>query len=99
MKKLVFLFGVAVGFLLGSKAGPDAYNQVEKKVRSVVDRPEVQQAMDKAKSAAQEQVGQISDKVNEKLPSGTSGSSPGSSGSASGSAGNGRSTVGSRSSS
>ena len=69
MNKLAFLLGAAIGFLLGSKAGPDAYNQVVKRVRSIVDRPEVQQAMDKAKSAAQAHVDQISNKVSETLPS------------------------------
>jgi hypothetical protein len=39
MNKLVFLLGVAIGFLLGSKAGPDACNQVVKKVRSIFGSP------------------------------------------------------------
>ena len=74
MKKLVFLFGVAVGFLLGSKVGHEPYAQVEKKVREFTDRPDVQETLNKAKGAAQEQVDHITEKVNEKLPSSGAGS-------------------------
>ncbi len=69
MKKMTFLFGVAVGFLLGSKVGHEPYAQVERKVKELAGRPEVQDAMGKAKGAAQEQVDTISEKVSEKMPS------------------------------
>jgi len=62
MKKLIFLFGVAVGFLLGSKVGHEPYARFEKRVREFADRPEVQSAMENAKGAAQDQVEQMSDK-------------------------------------
>ena len=52
MKKLAFLLGVAVGFLIGSKVGHEPYAQVEKKMRELAARPEVQDAMNKAKGAA-----------------------------------------------
>jgi hypothetical protein len=70
MKKLVFLFGAAVGFLLGSKVGHEPYAQVEKKVRELADRPEVQNAVETAKGAAHERVDQVTDKMNEKTSSG-----------------------------
>jgi hypothetical protein len=70
MKKLVFLFGAAVGFLLGSKVGHEPYAQVEKKVRELADRPEVQNAVETAKGAAYERVDQVTDKMNEKTSSG-----------------------------
>jgi len=57
MKKLVFLLGVAVGFLIGSKVGHEPYAQVEKKMRELAARPEVQDAM------------QITEKVSDKIPS------------------------------
>ena len=69
MKKLAFLLGVAVGFLIGSKVGHEPYAQVEKKMRELAARPEVQDAMHKAKGAASEQFGHISEKVSDKLPS------------------------------
>jgi hypothetical protein len=69
MKKLAFLLGVVVGFLLGSKFGHEPYAQMEKKVREVAARPEVHDAMTKAKGAASAQFGQLSEKVSDKLPS------------------------------
>ena len=68
MKKLIFLLGVAVGFLMGSKIGHEPYAKVEKKVKEFTDRPELQDAMKKAKSAAQEQVDHFSEKMSDKLP-------------------------------
>ena len=69
MKKLVFLLGVAVGFLIGSKIGHEPYAQVEKKMRELAALPEVQDAMNKAKGAASEQFGQITEKVSDKIQS------------------------------
>jgi hypothetical protein len=79
MKKLTFLFGAAVGFLLGSKVGHEPYAQVESKVKELAGRPEVQDAMEKAKGAAQEQVDHVAEKVNDKLPSSGSSTPSGSS--------------------
>ena len=70
MKKLTFLLGAALGFLLGSKVGHEPYAKVEKKVRELADRPEVQNAMETAKGAAHEQVDRVTEKMNEKMPSG-----------------------------
>jgi hypothetical protein len=70
MKKLAFLFGAALGFLLGSKVGPEPYAQVEKKVRELADRPEVKNAVETAKDAAHERVDQVTDKMSEKASSG-----------------------------
>ena len=63
MKKLIFLVGAALGFVLGSKVGPGPYAQVEKKARELANRPEVQDAVEKTKGAVQEQVNQLSDKM------------------------------------
>jgi hypothetical protein len=41
MKKWILLFGIAVGFVLGSRAGRGPYKQIEGKVREVGARPEV----------------------------------------------------------
>jgi hypothetical protein len=69
MKKLAFLLGLAVGFLLGSKVGREPYAQMREKVREVAARPEVQDAVNKAKGAASAQFGQLSEIVSAKLPS------------------------------
>jgi hypothetical protein len=49
MKKLVFLIDVGVGFLLGSKAGTGPYRELETKVRSITNRPEVRDAVERRK--------------------------------------------------
>jgi hypothetical protein len=69
VKKLSFLLGLGVGFLIGSKAGSGPYEQIEKKVRSVTNRPEVQEVVDNAKATGVEQVQQAANKVNAKMPS------------------------------
>jgi hypothetical protein len=73
MKKLAFLVGLAVGFLLGSKTGTGPYENLEGKVRSLRARPDVADTVDRAKAAASEQVTGVVDKVNEKVPSRTNG--------------------------
>jgi hypothetical protein len=71
MKKLSFLLGLGIGFLIGSKAGSGPYEQLETKVRSVRNRPEVQDVVENAKVAASEQIQEAAYKVNTKLPSST----------------------------
>ncbi len=68
MKKLAFVIGLGVGFVLGSKAGSGPYEELEGKVRSLRHRPDVEQVVDRAKSAASEQVTEVVEKVNAKLP-------------------------------
>jgi hypothetical protein len=68
MKKLAFLAGLGVGFILGSRTGTGPYDSLEGKVRSLRERPDVAETVDRAKAAASEQVTGVVDKVNEKLP-------------------------------
>jgi hypothetical protein len=72
MKKLVFMLGIGIGFMLGSRAGRGPYEGLEEKVRSLRERPEVDDAMQRAKKIASDQatevVDKVSDKVDEKLP-------------------------------
>ena len=68
MKKLAFVIGLGVGFVLGSKAGSGPYEALEGKVRSLRHRPDVEQVVDRAKGAASEQVTEVVEKVNAKLP-------------------------------
>jgi hypothetical protein len=68
MKKLVFLIGVAVGFLLGSKAGTGPYEELETKVRTIMGRPEVREIVETTKEAAKEQATEAVVKVSERLP-------------------------------
>lgn len=68
MKKLAFVFGLALGFILGSKAGTAPYEGLVEKVRSVRQQPEVEDALQRATEAASDQVTEASQKLNEKLP-------------------------------
>ena len=44
MKRLVFVTGLAAGFLLGARAGRARYDQIATALRSAADRPDVQAA-------------------------------------------------------
>ena len=68
MKKLLFVIGLGIGFLLGSRAGTGPYQELEQKVRELRHRPEVEEAVGRAKEAASEQVTEVAERVNEKLP-------------------------------
>lgn len=42
MKRLLLFTGIAIGYLLGTRAGRRQYESLARAVRTVVDRPEVQ---------------------------------------------------------
>jgi predicted Fe-Mo cluster-binding NifX family protein len=63
MRKLTFLVGAGVGFVLGSKVGTEPYQRLESAVRNVAGRPEVQDAVDRAKDTAKTQVTTATDKL------------------------------------
>jgi len=56
MKKLPLLAAVAVGYVLGSKAGRERYEQIRSGAKKVADNPRVQAATSKAQDAAKEAV-------------------------------------------
>jgi hypothetical protein len=68
MKKWTFMIGIGIGFILGSKAGSGPWDRLEEKVRSLKQRPEVEEAVDRVKGAASQQVTEVARTVNEKLP-------------------------------
>jgi hypothetical protein len=67
MKKLLLLAGVAVGFVVGSRAGKAPYERLRGTLREVAGRPEVQQAVD----AASAKVDDITDKVGARVSEAT----------------------------
>jgi hypothetical protein len=69
VKKLSFLLGLGVGFLMGSRAGSDPYQQLEARVRSAARRPEVRDVVEKTKEATHNQVAEAVDNVGDKLSS------------------------------
>jgi hypothetical protein len=63
MRKISFLLGVAIGFMLGSRAGRRPYEQMMTKVRETARRPEVQDAIVQAKDTAKDQAAAAAQKV------------------------------------
>jgi hypothetical protein len=68
MKKLVFLLGLGVGFILGSRAGSGPYEQREARARSVSSRPHVQEVVTTARSAASDRIDNMVHAVAEQIP-------------------------------
>ncbi len=77
MGKLGVIAGVAVGYVLGARAGRDRYEQIEAKVRGVWRDPRVQKAKDQAGDLAQEKGAQVQDKVSQATSDDEFGSDPG----------------------
>ena len=69
MKRLSFVIGLGLGFILGSRAGSGPYQRLEGQARALRNRPEVDEAVGRAKKAANEQVTGVIDKVTQNLPS------------------------------
>ena len=69
MKKLAFLLGVGVGFLLGSKAGHGPYQELERQVRAIANRQDVQEVIEGTKEAAHDRATDAVETVSAKLES------------------------------
>jgi hypothetical protein len=52
MGKLSLGLGLGVGYVLGAQAGRARYEQIKRAAAGVMERPEVQQALERARSAA-----------------------------------------------
>lgn len=63
MGKMTFVVGVGIGFVLGSRAGRQTYDQMEAKVRDLAGRPEVHEAVDTAKSGAAAAAHSVADRL------------------------------------
>ncbi|MBC3842263.1 YtxH domain-containing protein [Streptacidiphilus sp. 4-A2] len=73
MRKLTFLAGLALGYVLGTRAGRERYEQLRKTARDLAQTPAVQSATRSAKQAAGTAAGRAADtvagKVGDRLPS------------------------------
>jgi hypothetical protein len=69
MRKITFVLGAGIGFILGSRTGRGPYQQLETKVRAFARRPEVQDTTGQLKESAKGQAAAVVDKV---TPSGSS---------------------------
>jgi hypothetical protein len=52
IKKLFFVAGAGVGYVLGTRAGRQQYEAMKSKAREVLDRPEVQEVTEVVKAEA-----------------------------------------------
>ncbi len=65
MKKLVFIAGIAVGYVLGARAGRKRYEQIRRAARNVWETDSVQRGMHQAQEFAKERVGDVADSMYE----------------------------------
>jgi hypothetical protein len=76
--KLMFISGLAAGFVLGSRAGREKYEEIRANAKKVWEHPTVQEAAGVAQSQANKLYSEGKDKLNqtklgEKLHTGSSG--------------------------
>lgn len=63
MKKFVFLAGLGIGFVLGSRSGRGTYDKLEAQARTIAHDPRVQETAAQARSAAQDAASTVKDKA------------------------------------
>jgi hypothetical protein len=63
MKKLLLLTGAAVGYVLGTRAGRERYEQMKSKAQGFAKDPRVQQKAREATTAVKENAPVVKDKV------------------------------------
>jgi hypothetical protein len=68
MKKFLFLAGLAIGFVLGSRAGRGPYDSLEQAARQVAEDPEVQRRAGQARETAEKAAHDAAETVKEKAP-------------------------------
>lgn len=73
MKKFIFLAGLVLGFVLGSRTGRGPYESLERTARQVADDPEVQRRAAQARDTASKVAHDAADTVKEKAPEVASG--------------------------
>jgi len=67
MRKLAFIVGLAVGYVLGARAGRERYEQLRKSARDFSQTPAVQKATRTAKETAGGVTGKAADTLAAKL--------------------------------
>ncbi|WP_267245698.1 YtxH domain-containing protein [Streptomyces sp. PR69] len=70
--KLTFLAGLALGYVLGTRAGREQYEKMKKSVRDFSQNPAVRNAAESAAQGGREAAGRafhvVSDKVGDRVP-------------------------------
>ncbi|MFD5893948.1 YtxH domain-containing protein [Streptomyces sp. NPDC060366] len=72
MRRLTFIAGLAVGYVLGTRAGRERYEQLKKSASRISQNPAVRNAAETAALSSREYAGKayhsVSDKVGDKVP-------------------------------
>ncbi|MFC9744759.1 YtxH domain-containing protein [Streptomyces niveus] len=72
MRRLTFIAGLAVGYVLGTRAGRERYEQLKKSATRISQNPAVRNAAETAALSGREYAGKayhsVSDKVGDKVP-------------------------------
>ena len=71
MSKSSLLIGVAIGYVLGSRAGHERYEQIKSGASRVAHNPAVQSAAGRAQEAVGQQAAAVADAAKEKVVSAT----------------------------
>ncbi|MEU9985053.1 YtxH domain-containing protein [Streptomyces sp. NPDC050856] len=70
--KLTFLAGLALGYVIGTRAGRERYEQLRKSAREISHNPAVRNAAESAAQTGREVAGKafhaVSDKVGDRMP-------------------------------
>ncbi|MCW2798423.1 hypothetical protein [Nocardioides sp.] len=72
MKKLILIAGIAVGYVLGTKAGRQRYEQIRSSASKVAHNPKVQAAAGKATETVTHQAAVAADAVKDTVSSAAS---------------------------
>jgi len=67
MKKLTLIAGVAIGYVLGSRAGRERYEQIKSGAGRVAHNPKVQAVAGKAQVAAKDKVTDVASTAADKV--------------------------------
>ncbi|MDJ1130593.1 YtxH domain-containing protein [Streptomyces iconiensis] len=70
--RLTFASGLAVGYLLGTRAGRERYEQIRKGVRRIAENPAVRNVGEAAALSGREAAAKAAGAVGERLPSSVS---------------------------
>ncbi|MEV0986628.1 YtxH domain-containing protein [Streptomyces sp. NPDC049949] len=75
--KVTFVVGLALGYVLGTRAGRERYEQLRKSARGIAQNPAVRNAAESAGQTGRELAGKafaaVSDKVGDAVPASLSG--------------------------
>ncbi|WP_199548928.1 YtxH domain-containing protein [Streptomyces sp. N35] len=70
--KLTFVAGLALGYVIGTRAGRERYEQLKKSARQIAQNPAVRNTVESAAQSGREVAGKafasVSEKVGDKMP-------------------------------